>query len=42
VVCPYGGGGRALGAARELGHQADDRTSLGQALDKLAALRIGT
>jgi flavorubredoxin len=30
----------ALGAARELGYQADDRKSLGQALDKLAPLRI--
>ncbi len=30
----------ALGAARELGYQADDRKQLGQALDKLASLGI--
>jgi flavorubredoxin len=30
----------ALGAARELGYQADDRQSLGRALDKLASLTI--
>jgi flavorubredoxin len=30
----------ALGAARELGYQPDDRKSLGQALDKLTPLGI--